>query len=93
MATPITDCGYPVRKTQADSPAAISAGPCQLLGFYVATTTAGTLVLSDGGTAISGTITPAAGRFHEFPANVGTSLTATIGGTALDVTFFIAAGH
>jgi hypothetical protein len=40
---------------------------------------------------MSGTITPAIG-FNAFPANVGTSLYATIAGTALNVTFFFAAG-
>ena len=71
---------------------AVSTGACQLIGFYVNSTTAGTLVLRDGGasgTVMSGTITPAIG-FHRFPANVGTSLHATIAGTALDVTFFYA---
>jgi len=71
---------------------AVSTGACQLIGFYVNNTTAGTLVLRDGGasgTVMSGTITPAIG-FHRFPANVGTSLHATIAGTALDVTFFYA---
>jgi len=63
-----------------------------LLGFYVSTTTAGTLVLTDGSTAMSGTITPAIG-FHRFPATVGTSLTATIAGSALDVTFFFSSGN
>ena len=71
---------------------AVCAGACQLLSFYVAATTAGTLVLTDGSTAMSGTITPAIG-FHPFPATVGTSLTATIAGTALDVTFFYASGN
>lgn len=73
---------------------AVSTGACQLLGFYINNTTSGTLVLRDGGasgTVMSGTITPAIG-FHRFPANVGTSLHATIAGTALDVTFFFAAG-
>ena len=72
---------------------AVSTGACQLIGFYVNSTNAGTLVLTDGGsggTAMSGTITPAIG-FHRFPANVGTSLYATIAGTALNVTFFFAA--
>ena len=71
---------------------AVSTGACQLIGFYVNSTNAGTLVLTDGGasgTAMSGTITPAIG-FHRFPANVGVSLYATIAGTALDVTFFYA---
>jgi hypothetical protein len=73
---------------------AVSTGPCQLIGFYVNNTTIGTLVLRNGGAGgevMSGTITPAIG-FHRFPANVGVSLYATIGGTALDVTFFFAAG-
>lgn len=73
---------------------AVSTGPCQLIGFYVNNTTSGTLVLRDGGsggTVMSGTITPAIG-FHRFPANVGTSLHATIANT-LDVTFFFASGN
>jgi hypothetical protein len=73
---------------------AVSTGPCQLIGFYVNNTTVGTLVLRNGGASgdvMSGTITPAIG-FHRFPANVGVSLYATIGGSALDVTFFFAAG-
>jgi hypothetical protein len=73
---------------------AVSTGPCQLIGFYVNSTTIGTLVLRNGGASgevMSGTITPAIG-FHRFPANVGGSLYATVGGTALDVTFFFAAG-
>jgi hypothetical protein len=73
---------------------AVSTGSCQLIGFYVNSTTVGTLVLRNGGASgevMSGTITPAIG-FHRFPANVGVSLYATIGGSALDVTFFFAAG-
>jgi hypothetical protein len=71
---------------------AVSTGACQLIGFYVNSTTVGTLVLRNGGASgevMSGTITPAIG-FHRFPAYVGTSLYATIGGSALDVTFFYA---
>ena len=68
----------------------VTANPCQLLGFYVNSTTSGTLVLRDGGsggTVMSGTITPAIG-FHRFPATVGSSgLHATIANT-LNVTFF-----
>lgn len=93
MSLPIAEVGAMVRLT---SSAAISPGACQLLGFYVASTNAGTLIIKDGGssgTAISGTITPAAGRYHPYPAVIGTSAYATIGGTALDVTFFYAAAH
>jgi hypothetical protein len=67
---------------------------CVLLGFYVNSTNAGTLVMrrgGSGGTAISGTITPAIG-FHRFPANCPGGLHATVGGTALDVTFFVVEG-
>jgi hypothetical protein len=62
-----------------------------LIGFYVNSTNSGTLALTDGGpsgTAITGTITPAVG-WHALPVEfrkVG-GLYATIGGTALDVTF------
>jgi hypothetical protein len=61
----------------------------ELLGFYVNSTTSGTLVLRDGGaggTVLSGTITPAVG-WHFFPVRFVTDLHVTIGGTALDVTF------
>jgi hypothetical protein len=89
MSMPVAEVGSYKRRTDTG---AVCAGPCQLLGFYVSTTTAGTLVLTDGSTAMSGTITPAIG-FHRFPATVGTSLTATIAGSALDVTFFYASGN
>ena len=72
---------------------AVSTGPCQLIGFYVNNTTAGTLVLRNGGSGgevMSGTITPAIG-FHRFPANVGVSLYVTVA-NVIDVTFFFAAG-
>ena len=89
MSAPVAEVGGYKNITATG---AVSTGACQLIGFYVNSTTAGTLVLTDGGsggTAMSGTITPAIG-FHRFPANVGTSLYATIAGTALNVTFFYA---
>lgn len=68
---------------------AVTARAGTLLGWYVNSTTAGTIVLRDGGgsgTVMSGTITPAIG-FHRFPATYGNGgLHATIGGT-IDVTF------
>ena len=66
---------------------------CTLLGFYVNSTTGGTLVLKKGGssgTALGGTITPAIG-FHRFPASCRGGLHATIANT-LDVTFFVVTG-
>jgi len=71
---------------------AILAGPGQIVGFYVASTSSGTIVLKDGGsdgTAISGTITPAVG-YHAFPAQFGTSGYATIANT-ISATFFVIA--
>lgn len=71
--------------------AVVTANPGTLTGFYVNSTNAGTLVLKDGGssgTVISGTITPGIG-WHFYPAAFGKAggLSATIGGSALDVTF------
>ena len=76
----ITATGLVTTSTQAGT----------LLGFYVNSTTAGTLVLRDGGaggTVMGGTITPLIG-FHRFPATYGAGgLHATVGG-AIDATFF-----
>lgn len=73
---------------------AVTANAGTLLGFYVNSTTGGTLVLRDGGssgTAMCGTITPAIG-FHTFPAGFGSGgLHATIANT-LDVTLFYTPG-
>ena len=92
MSQPVAEVGGYKNITETG---AVSTGPCQLIGFYVNTTNRGTLVLKDGGTrgtVMCGTITPAIG-FHRFPANVGSSLHATIAGTALNVTFFFASGN
>lgn len=67
----------------------ILTGANGLLGFYVNSTTAGTLILYDAlsaTNAISGTITPAIG-WNPFPASLLTGLFATVGGT-LNATFF-----
>ena len=72
---------------------AVSLVAGSLLGFYVNSTTAGTVVLRNGGaagTAISGTITPAIG-WHRFPAYTPAGCYATFA-NALDATFFFAAG-
>jgi hypothetical protein len=64
-----------------------------LIGFYVNTTSAGTLVLREGGsggTALTGTMTPAIG-YHAFPGVFTGLLHATIANT-LDVTFFVKQG-
>ena len=77
--------GQPVNLTASG---AICGKPAQLIGFYVNSTTSGTIILKDGGssgTARTGTITPAVG-WHSFPADFASSAYATIGGT-LNVTF------
>ena len=92
MSQPVAEVGGYKNITETG---AVSTGPCQLIGVYVNSTNGGTLVLRDGGsggTVMCGTITPAIG-FHRFPANVGSSLHATIAGTALNVTFFFASGN
>lgn len=66
-----------------------SGVPAKLVGFYVNSTSSGTIVLRDGGssgTAKSGTITPAIG-FHWFPGEFTSDCYATLGGT-INVTFF-----
>jgi hypothetical protein len=91
MSQPVAEVGAYKNMTATGD---VTTGPCQLIGFFVSTTTSGTVVLKDGGssgTVISGTITPATG-FHSYPATVGTSLHFTEGGT-IDVTFFFAAGN
>ena len=69
-------------------------GGGQLLGFYVNSTTSGTIVLNDSdgvtATAMSGTITPAIG-YHAFPATVQRGVAVTIANT-LNVTLFFATG-
>jgi hypothetical protein len=92
MSQPVAECGYPVNLTGS---AAISTGACQLLGFYVNSTSSGTMNIKDGGssgTALCGTITPAIG-FHRFPADVGTSAYFTKVSGTIDVTFFIASAN
>lgn len=92
MSAPVYPGGNPVNITGTGNVAGVASGPqVQLIGFYVNNTSSGTLVLKkggSGGTAISGTITPAIG-YHAFPANVEAPLHATIANT-LDVTFFVA---
>jgi hypothetical protein len=71
--------------------AAIASVAGRLLGFYVAETSSGTLVLRDGGasgTQLTGTITPAVG-WHGLPIAFNAGLHATIGGSALDVTLVV----
>ena len=84
MSAHVLESGTPVLLTGTG---AIFTGNCTLIGFYVNSTSTGTLVISNAAGAISGTITPAIG-FHRFPAFGAGGLTATIANT-LNVTFFV----
>lgn len=88
MSNHVQESGTAVNLTTSAQVGRVSS-PLTLLGFYVNSTTAGTIVFasaSSGGTTYSGTITPAIG-FHRFPISAPTGLYATIGGT-LNVTLF-----
>lgn len=88
------ETGTPVNLTATGVISECAGG---LLGFFVNSTSSGTIVLStggsatSGGTAITGTITPTAGTFYRFPAQINDRLYATLANT-IDVTFFFAAG-
>ena len=90
MSIPTVRCGQWVNLAAS---AAFSTGPCQIIGYYVNSTNAGTLIIKDGGTsgtALGGAMTPAIG-YKDFPFTISRSGFATIGGTALDITLFITA--
>ena len=83
------EAGIPINLS---SSGAVSLAAGTLLGFYVNSTTAGTVVVRNGGsagTAISGTITPAIG-YHPFPAYCTSGCYLTLAN--IDVTAFFAAG-
>ncbi len=85
--------GTPILLTSTNTISKVSG---TLLGFYVNSTSSGTVVFRVGaagastGTAVSGTITPAIG-FHRFPMYCPAGAHVTIANT-LDATFFFAAG-
>lgn len=80
--------GYWANKTASG---VVFAFPVALLGFYVNSTTTGTIQLFDNASSASGPtggiITPAVG-FQQYPAVLLNGLFVNIAGTALDVTFF-----
>ncbi len=81
------EAGYPVNLSASGD---ICLKPCTILGFYVNSTSSGTLNIKDGGssgTALDGTITPAIG-FHRFPAACTTSAYFTKVSGTIDLTFF-----
>jgi len=89
----VQQCGAPINLTGTNT---VSVTSGSLLGFYVNSTTSGTMVFRIGssgtsnGTVVSGTITPAIG-FHGFPMYAVGGCHVTIANT-LNVTLFFAAG-
>ena len=84
----VEEIGQPVNVSATGNVVSTRSGG--LLGFYVNSTSSGTIVLRSGGssgTVMNGTITPAIG-FHRFPAVFKDGLHVTVGGT-IDVTFFV----
>lgn len=82
--------GAPINLTASG---AVSLVPGTLVGMYVASTTAGTVVIRDGGsggTAITGTITPAVG-WHPLNMQCSSACYATLGAT-INVTFVFQPG-
>jgi hypothetical protein len=63
-----------------------------ILGFFVNSTSSGTIALSagsaSGGTALTGTITPAAGNWYPLPICSPTGIYCTVGAT-INVTFSV----
>ncbi len=74
--------------TNITSTTTVRTGTGSLLGIFVASASATpTLKVADGTTTIVNTFTPAGGTFYPIPANFGTSLIVTVGGT-VDCTVF-----
>ena len=91
----VREAGRPVNRTATGDIVAATASPAppaagHMIGFYVNSTTALTLIFRDGGaggTVLNGAITPAAG-FHPFPCEFANGLHVTFGGAG-DATFFV----
>ena len=65
----------------------VYTGTGGLFGIFVASTSGGTLKVSDGATTMVNTFTPAAATFYQLPGRFNTSLVVTISGT-VDCTVF-----
>jgi len=65
----------------------VYTGTGGLFGIFVASTTAGTIKVSDGATTMVNTFTPLGATFYQLPGRFNTSLVVTITGT-VDCTVF-----
>jgi hypothetical protein len=84
MPNPVTETGCYENITSTTT---IYTGAAQLLGILCATTTSGTVIVTDGSAAVTGTITLTAGQWYPIPASCVTSIVVTIANTA-NVTVF-----
>jgi hypothetical protein len=70
----------------------VKSGQGQLGGFFVSSTTVGTIKIYDSltatGTVLIDTITPTVLGFYQIPTSYGTGLTVVIGGTASITVFY-----
>ena len=82
--TPVTESQFYKNLTATTT---VYTGNGGILGIFVASTTSGTLKVSDGTNTIVNTFSPSAATFYPMPAQFGTSLIITVGGT-IDCTVF-----
>lgn len=93
MPAPVVQAGIATNITATGNVGAVG-GNITLLGFFVNSTTSGTLVFRSGGSAgtvLNGVMTPAAGAYYPFPACCAGGLHVTVGGT-IDATLFTVPG-
>lgn len=87
----VSTAGNTTNVTQATTSTVIKATAGEVVGFYVNSTSSGTIrFYNDATTAcdtnpVTNTITPAVG-WHAFPARFGTAICALTGGAGVDIT-------
>jgi hypothetical protein len=84
MSLPVTNA---VNAKNITATTTVYTGTGGLTGIFVASTSAGTLKVSDGATTMVNTFSPAAATYYSLPGRFGTSLVITVTGT-LDATVF-----
>lgn len=87
----VTQGGTPINLSASGI---VSKQSCCLIGFYVNSTSSGTIVIYNGqstaGTAISGTITPSPG-FNAFPCTCPDGVYIAVTGGTINLTAFVQA--
>ena len=85
MANPVTEAGAYKNFTATTT---LALPGMKMLGVLCNSTTAGTLAVADGATAVCGAITLTAGQFYPMPFEAKTSAVFTVTGTADCTAFF-----